>query len=62
VEGGRLTLFNRQLSLRSPASAAPQERTLGKRAEMADALADLFGLRIADADLDAVMRVLDAKP
>lgn len=61
VDGGRLTLFNRQLSLRKPASGAPQEQRLATRAELEDVLGDGFGLRIAAADFDAVMRILDTK-
>jgi arylamine N-acetyltransferase len=60
VEGGRLTLFNRQLSLRSPATAAAVESRVDSRAEMADVLAQRFGLAVDAADLDAVMAVLDA--
>jgi N-hydroxyarylamine O-acetyltransferase len=61
VDGGRLTLFNRQLSLRQPASGVPQEQRLATRAELADVLADGFGLRIDAADVDAVMRIVDTK-
>jgi N-hydroxyarylamine O-acetyltransferase len=59
---GRLTLFDDTLSLRSGAGARPEERRLATRAEIADALADAFGLAISDTDLDAVMRVLQARP
>ncbi|MGZ5216099.1 MAG: arylamine N-acetyltransferase family protein [Caldimonas sp.] len=59
VEGGRLTLFNRQLALRRSATAAAEERTLGTRAEFAVVLADRFGLEIEALDLDAVMAVVD---
>jgi N-hydroxyarylamine O-acetyltransferase len=55
---GRLTLFDDLLALRMGAGARPEERRLGTRAEIADALADAFGLSIDDADLDAVMHVL----
>ena len=58
TQAGRLTLFNNKLSLRS-AAAHSEEKTLGTRAEFADALADTFGLQIDDADLDAVMTVLE---
>jgi N-hydroxyarylamine O-acetyltransferase len=58
---GRLTLFNHDLGLRAGDAAAPVERRLATRGEFADALADEFGLRIAPADLDAVMAILDAK-
>jgi N-hydroxyarylamine O-acetyltransferase len=59
VPGGRLTLFNRQLSLRRPAPARPEEQTLHTRAEFADALADAFGLQIEPVDLDAVMAAIE---
>ena len=49
----------RQLSLRQPQTGVPEERTLGTRAELADVLADGFGLEIDDHDLDAVMAVID---
>jgi arylamine N-acetyltransferase len=58
---GRLTLFNRELSLRTGEADAPAKRTLATRGELADVLADEFGLRLEAADLDAVMVVLDAK-
>jgi len=61
VDGGRLTLFNRQLSLRKTAAAKPEERSLGTRGEMADVLADGFGLQIDGAALDAVVAVLERK-
>ncbi|MEP6502193.1 MAG: arylamine N-acetyltransferase [Betaproteobacteria bacterium] len=59
IPGGRLRLFNARLSTYRPESAAPSEQTLATRAEFADAFADGFGLDIADADLDAVMAVLE---
>jgi N-hydroxyarylamine O-acetyltransferase len=59
VPGGRLTLFNRQLSLRRRAPARPEEQTLRSRAEFADALADAFGLQIESVDLDAVMAAIE---
>ena len=59
VPGGRLTLFNRQLSLRRPAPARPEEQTLRTRAEFADVLADAFGLQIDAADLDVVMAAIE---
>lgn len=59
VPGGRLTLFNRQLSLRRRAPARPEEQTLRTRAEFADALADAFGLQIESVDLDAVMAAIE---
>jgi N-hydroxyarylamine O-acetyltransferase len=59
VARGRLTLFNRTLSLRTGPAQRSEEQTLATRAEIADALADAFGLDIAPADLDAVMAVLE---
>ncbi len=53
--GGRLTLFNDTLTLRSPQTAAPEERRLHTHAEFADVLAGGFGLRLDAADLDAVV-------
>ena len=61
VDGGRMTLFNRQLSIRRPQTAAPEERTLTDRAEIADVMADGFGLEVEAADFDAVMAVLEQK-
>jgi N-hydroxyarylamine O-acetyltransferase len=58
---GRLTLFNRELSLRAGDTDVPARRTLATRGELADALAEEFGLRLDAADLDAVMAILDAK-
>jgi N-hydroxyarylamine O-acetyltransferase len=58
---GRLTLFNDTLTLRRPALAPPEERKLGSRSELADALADEFGLRIDDRDLDAVAAVVESR-
>lgn len=57
--GGRLTLFNNKLSLRNGTKAPSEERALGSRAEFADVFRDAFGLQIDDADLDAVMAVLE---
>ena len=57
--GGRLTLFNDKLSLRLPQTAAPEERSLGSRADCIDVLADGFGLRLDAPDLDAVMAVIE---
>lgn len=59
VEGARMTLFNRTLSVRRPETAAAEEQHLASRAELAQALADVFGLDVAPADLDAVMAVLE---
>lgn len=59
ADGGRLTLVNDRLSLRKPQTGAPDERTVNSRAELADVLADGFGIEIDDHDLDLVMAVLD---
>jgi len=61
VPGGRLTLFNRQLTLRRPETGAPIERTLATSAEIARVLADEFDLRIDAADLAAVTRIIGAR-
>ena len=53
---GRLTLFNRKLTLRTRDDT--QETTLRSRAEFARVLADDFGLALGDADLDAVMQAV----
>jgi N-hydroxyarylamine O-acetyltransferase len=60
---GRLTLFNRKLTLRS--RNGTEETTLRSRADFARVLADDFRLALGDADLDAVMRAVgqhDAEP
>jgi N-hydroxyarylamine O-acetyltransferase len=62
TEGGRWTLFNRELSLRRPLTAAPQVRTLATRADFEQALAGHFGLRLAPADLDAVLAAIERLP
>jgi N-hydroxyarylamine O-acetyltransferase len=61
-DGGRWTLFNRELSLRQPMTAAPQLRTLATRGEFEDALARHFGLRLEPADLDAVLAAIERLP
>ena len=61
TEAGRLRLFNHELELRAGDTDVPARRTLATRAEFADTLGNEFGLRIEDADLDAVMAILDAK-
>ncbi len=57
----RLTLLNRTLSRRAHASGQVEERVLSDRAEFADVLADGFGLAVSDADLDAVMAVIERR-
>lgn len=61
VPGGRLTLFNRQLTLRRPSTAEPVVRTLANRAELGDALADEFGLALDAPDLAAVAAIVAAR-
>jgi len=58
IEGGRMTLFNKRLSLRTAATGKTEERSLDTRSELSDVLADGFGLEVEDVDLDAVMTVL----
>jgi len=53
---GRLTLFNRKLTLRT--REGTQENTLRSRAEFAAVLADDFRLALGDGDLDAVMQAV----
>ena len=58
--GGRLTLFNRQLTRRPSDPRLPaQEQTLDNRAELADVLADGFGLEVGGAELDAVLATFE---
>jgi len=59
VPGGRLTLFNRQLTMRPHGSGKADEKTVQSRAELADVLADGFGLDIDAADLDSLMGVIE---
>ena len=56
TRAGRLTLFNRKLTLRTPDRT--EETTLGSRDDFARVLADDFRLVLGDADLDAVMRAV----
>jgi N-hydroxyarylamine O-acetyltransferase len=53
---GRLTLFNRKLTLRT--RSGTEETMLHSRADFARVLADDFRLALADADLDALMRAV----
>jgi N-hydroxyarylamine O-acetyltransferase len=59
---GRLTLHNDLLSLRPPGAAPLEERSVDTGAELADVLAEGFGLEIEAADLEAVRRVLEHRP
>ena len=58
---GRLTLFNRELTRRQ-GDDAPTKRLLASHDELAQALRVDMGLRITDADLVAVLAILDAQP
>jgi len=55
LPGLRLTLFNDLLTQRRPGGTPPQQRRLATRAEFEDVLAEGFGLRLAAADVDAVL-------
>jgi N-hydroxyarylamine O-acetyltransferase len=55
---GRLTLFNRELTLRQ-GDDAPTKRLLASHDEIARTLRIDMGLRIDDADLAAVLAILD---
>ena len=57
-DGTRFGLRNDRLTTRRP-DGTSEVRMLASRAEIADALADLFGLDIADADLTAVTAVVE---
>jgi N-hydroxyarylamine O-acetyltransferase len=59
ADGTRVALLNDQVTTRHGPLAAPVRRRLANRAEFADALADLFGLDIDDADLDAALHVVE---
>lgn len=59
IDGGRLTLFNRELMRRVPETGAAERRTLANRAEFAEALGDLFGLALSRVELDAVMAAVE---
>jgi N-hydroxyarylamine O-acetyltransferase len=56
--GRRLALLNDRLTTRH-AGERTERRHLATRAEFADVLADGFGLRVDDADLDAALAVVD---
>jgi N-hydroxyarylamine O-acetyltransferase len=58
-DGTRIALLNERLTTRHGPLGAPARRHLASRAEFADALADLFGLDIDGADLDALLRVVE---
>jgi N-hydroxyarylamine O-acetyltransferase len=58
-DGTRVALLNDRLTVRHGPLAGPERRLLTSRAEFADALADLFGLDIDDADLDAALHVVE---
>lgn len=58
VDGGRLTLFNHELTFRRAATGTLRQETLATREDFEQVLAERFGLEIADADLDRVMQKL----
>jgi N-hydroxyarylamine O-acetyltransferase len=58
---GRLTLFNRELTLRAGDADVPAKRTLASHGEIADVLAAEFGLQVAPSDFAQVMAILDAQ-
>jgi N-hydroxyarylamine O-acetyltransferase len=58
---GSLTLFNGELSLRRSASIPAEKSTLATRSEIADVLADGFGLALGEAELDAVVAVVTSR-
>ncbi|WP_077035651.1 arylamine N-acetyltransferase [Pelomonas sp. KK5] len=57
-DGGRMTLFNRRLTIRQPLDGAPIERELRTDAEIADQLTGGFGLRLSAEDLSVVLAKL----
>ena len=61
TEEGRLTLCNEQLTLRRPGVREPEQRTLEHRTEFAEVLVDAFGLNLDDADIDAVMALMERR-
>ncbi|MDE2368067.1 MAG: arylamine N-acetyltransferase [Burkholderiales bacterium] len=56
---GRLTLHNRNLTLRRSPEQPPQTRVLETRTEIAAVIADRFGIQIRPHELDAVMTVVE---
>ena len=61
VEAGRMTLFNRELSMQGSLDREPERRLLNSRAEIATVLGDGFGLELADRDLNALMTVVERR-
>jgi N-hydroxyarylamine O-acetyltransferase len=58
VDGGRLTLFNHQLTFRRAATGTLQQETLAGREAFEQVLGERFGLDISAGDLDRVMQKL----
>ena len=58
VDGGRLTLFNHELTFRRASTDTLETQTVRERDEFDHVLAHRFGLAIEAADLDQVMQVL----
>ncbi|HKX41862.1 MAG TPA: arylamine N-acetyltransferase [Burkholderiaceae bacterium] len=58
VDGGRLTLFNHELTFRRAATDTLQQWTVRERDEFDEVLCDRFGLAVDAPDLDKVMGVL----
>jgi N-hydroxyarylamine O-acetyltransferase len=58
-DGTRVALLNERLTVRRGGDGPPERRFLARRAEFVDALADLFDLRVDDAELDAALAVVE---
>ena len=61
TDEGRLTLCNEQLTLRRPGVREHEQRTLEHRTEFAEVLVDAFGLALDDAEIDAVMALMERR-
>jgi N-hydroxyarylamine O-acetyltransferase len=59
VDGGRLTLFNHQLTFRRAATGTLEQQTLSSREAFEEVLSKRFGLAIDATDLDRVMSKLE---
>lgn len=62
VDGGRLTLFDHELSFRRAATGTFERRTLQGADEIGDTLRGRFGLDLDDPTLDVAMQVLARLP
>jgi N-hydroxyarylamine O-acetyltransferase len=56
----RITLFNARLNLRS-GTGEVERRTLGDVADYRTVLADMFGLRVSEADLGAALATVESR-